>query len=308
VSPLRAVQAAGGGLFVAACSVVATSFLLSGNCVLADTVTRQVQIDIKIVEVSRNTAHELGIDNRIADALAKLPPSASKPSSPQAGVSTLGPSPAPGAVAQWLFPDNKAPENIKFTGLLTTPQLEAILKAFGRAKNAEVLSQPTIMVPESQRATVPTNPSVPFSNGTLNLEFTPHIGPNGLIEMTIVPRVSPQSATIPQQPVVEPRKIPNTITLGVGDVPVLNGLFTPKNSGHKESLIIFVTAQPVGVFSHSSSGTGPDPVKVDAVGTSETIGHVGDLKIQNLTDGPLSFFIPPLEPGLCLPERPNGGN
>ena len=35
-------------------------------------------------------------------------------------------------------------------------------------------------------------------------------------------------------------------------------------------------------------------VKIDSVGTGETIGHVADLKIQNLTDQPLTCAIPPM--------------
>jgi hypothetical protein len=272
---------------------VAAGFVLVGNRVLADRLTRQVQIEVKIAEVSRNSARELGVDTNIAHVLGKLPPDASKLSSPQATTSGLGPSPSAGAVAQRLFPDNEAPGDMKFTALLTNPQFQAILEALDRANTAKVLSQPAIIVPDNQRASILINPSLPLPNGTLNLQLTPHIGPGGNIEMTIVPGTSQGTITIPQQPTVEPRKVSTAITLGLGDVPVLGGLFqkTPK---HKENLIIFITAQPIDVFSHSSSGKGPDPVKVDAVGTGETIGHVGDLKIQNLTDGPLRFFIPPL--------------
>jgi hypothetical protein len=289
VSPLRAVPAAGGRLFVAAWSVVATSLFLSGSSVLADTITRQVKIDVKIVEVSRNSARKLRIDTRIADALGKLPPDASKLSSPQAAVSGLGVSPSVSDVGQRFFPNNQAPGDMKFTGLLTNPQFRAILDVLNRANAARVLSQPTILVPDNQRASIPISPSVPFPKGPLTLNATPHLGPNGNIEMAIVPTV-------------EPRKVPNTITVGLGDVPVLGGLFqkTPK---YKEHLIILVTAQPVDVFSHSSSGKGSDPVKIDAIGTGETIGHIGDLKIQNLTDGPLNFFIPPL-----ILESINGAN
>src|SRR5439155_16411237 len=34
-------------------------------------------------------------------------------------------------------------------------------------------------------------------------------------------------------------------------------------------------------------------IKIDMVGTGETIGHIGDLKIENLTDQPISCSIPP---------------
>ncbi len=40
----------------------------------------------------------------------------------------------------------------------------------------------------------------------------------------------------------------------------------------------------------SSSGK----IKIDSAGTGETIGHVADLKIQNLTDQPLTCAIPPM--------------
>jgi hypothetical protein len=40
----------------------------------------------------------------------------------------------------------------------------------------------------------------------------------------------------------------------------------------------------------ASAGT----VKLDSVGTGNTIGHIADLKVQNLTDQPISCFIPPM--------------
>jgi hypothetical protein len=44
----------------------------------------------------------------------------------------------------------------------------------------------------------------------------------------------------------------------------------------------------------SHGGTGPTKIKVDTIGTGETIGHVADLKIQNITGEPLNLFIPTL--------------
>ncbi len=280
-------------LFAAGWSAVAASLVFIGNPILADTLTSQVRIDVKIVEVSRNSTRELGIDNSLAEALSKLPPDASKLPAPQTSVPVLGPSPSAGVIGQRLFPNEEAPYNITFSTMLTDPQLEAMLKAFDRAKNAKVLSVPTVMAPYNQRASIVINPSVPFPNQTLILDATPHLGADGSILITIVPKVS--EGNILQQPTVQPREVANPITVGIDQVPVLGGLFkktqTPE---HKENLIVFVTAQPVDVFSHSSSGNGSDPVKVDAVGTGETIGHVGDLNIQNLTDGPLHFFVPPM--------------
>jgi hypothetical protein len=40
--------------------------------------------------------------------------------------------------------------------------------------------------------------------------------------------------------------------------------------------------------------TASGKVKTDIAGTGETIGHVADLKIQNLTDQPLTCAIPPM--------------
>jgi hypothetical protein len=59
------------------------------------------------------------------------------------------------------------------------------------------------------------------------------------------------------------------------------------------NLILFITPQTVDVLSHSSGGTGPDKIKIETIGTGETIGHVADLRIQNLTDEPLDMIIPP---------------
>jgi len=52
----------------------------------------------------------------------------------------------------------------------------------------------------------------------------------------------------------------------------------------------FASGQGDSLGSLTASGK----VKVETSGTGETIGHVADLKIQNLTDQPLTCVIPPM--------------
>ena len=56
----------------------------------------------------------------------------------------------------------------------------------------------------------------------------------------------------------------------------------------------FITPLRVDALSHSPGGyKSGDPIKTETVGTGETIGHVADLKLQNLTGQPLVFIVQP---------------
>ena len=58
--------------------------------------------------------------------------------------------------------------------------------------------------------------------------------------------------------------------------------------------LICAPALAVGQGDSLGSLTASGKVKVETSGTGETIGHVADLKIQNLTDQPLTCAIPPM--------------
>jgi hypothetical protein len=276
------VQATFARLFVAVSSLVAASLVLFGQSVLADTVTPQVQIEVKIVTVSRNTARELGVDMRLADKLGKLPPDASNLTSPQAAIFGLGPSPSASVISQRLFPDNE-PGNLKLSGLLSPAQSQILLDTFLVEKSAKIVSTPLVRTIPGQKTAIDVPSAIPIVGGMLRLEVTPRIGADGTsLEMTIVPQVQ----DIPKTPI--------TTTVGFGEIPVLGGLFT-KTPERKQNVLIFVTAQRVDALSPSPGGyKSGDPIKTETVGTGETIGRIADLKLQNLTGQPLVFIIPPL--------------
>ncbi len=281
-------------LFMAAGTIVASSCLFFGQLTFAETLTPQVQIEAKLVEVSRNTTRELGIDARIADALGKLSSDASNLSSSQATALGLGASPSTKIIDQRFFPDDAEPGNINLTGLLTREQSDAILKAFDHEKGVNVIAQPVITIPSNQPANVYVPQSVGFSDGGLILEIKPRVNADGSMEMTFNPRIQSVTGNEPQQRAQDEQKSTNDVTIGLGQIPVLGGLFV-KDPPHKRNLLLFITAQPMDVLSHSNgSGKEPEKVKVETIGTGETIGHVADLKLQNLSDGSLVFVIPAL--------------
>ena len=81
----------------------------------------------------------------------------------------------------------------------------------------------------------------------------------------------------------------------------------------KERLNLFAFGpQPAGSAALATL-TASGKVEINIAGTGETIGHVADLKIQNLTDQPLTCAISPMilessqrkESALCLSARAN---
>src|ERR1700716_606411 len=100
-------QAAPARLFVAACSVVATGFILFARSIFGDTLVPQVQIEARIAEVTHSSERVFGMNMRVGETLAKLPPvAASYPVGPDFG---LGQNPSAATIGARLFPSNSAP-------------------------------------------------------------------------------------------------------------------------------------------------------------------------------------------------------
>jgi hypothetical protein len=245
----------------------------------ADRLQQQVQIETRFVEVNKNAVRDLGIDTRLAGQFAKLPATAVN-LPPQTGTNLgLGPTPSASTIGQQVFPSGD--EDIKPSGLLSPPQTQILLDAVLAEKSFKVISPPKLRVPSDQKGTIDIGAGIGVRDQGVKLNVTPTVGADGTtIRLNLVPEVPNQSQAA------------TNVNLSAGQTMVVGGirLRTPDPN---RNLILFITPQTVDVLSHSSGGKGPDKIKIETIGTGETIGHVADLKIQNLTDEPLDMIIPP---------------
>jgi hypothetical protein len=284
-----------GCLFVPALSVIAGGIVLVPLSAMAETLQRQVLIETKFVEITQNTAQELGLDTRLAHKLGELPPASSNPSSPAALQFGLSPFPSANAIGARLFPSNGAPGTLNLSGALTDAQFQIILDVLSHEKGAKIISAPKVTTPSNQEANIQINSQIPFPRSGLTVKVTPRIGADGTsLDMMIVPQVWPEGTIMPQLPVAGSSKATSMATVRAGETVVLGGYFA-KTPERKENLLFFITPQTVDVLSSSvSSPVSGDQIKIETIGTGETIGHVADFKIENLTGQPLNFLIPPL--------------
>ncbi len=262
----------------------------AGGLVRAEVLTRQVLIEVKVAEVSRTLSRELGIDNRIADVLSKLPADAAKLPSPEDGILGLGPSPSAETVRQRLFPPDQIPGSINLSGLITDQQFKAILHVLDREKGAKIFEQPAILAPSEQETNFYLDPSVVFPQGNLILTTTPTLAPNGDILIKIDPKIRSENGSVFPQPLKTVEGNETSTVPALGQIPVLSGLFSPRNKP-KQNLILFITSRPVDVL--SGTGGRPEKIKTEITGTGDTIEHIADFNFQNLTNEPLKFLVPP---------------
>ena len=274
--------------------VIAAGIVLIPLSAVAERLQRQVQIETKFVEITQNAAQELGLDTRLAQKLGELPPAASNPSSAALQFG-LSPFPSANAIGARLFPSNGAPGTLNLSGVLTDPQFQVILDVLGHEKSTKVSSAPMATTPSNQKTNIQINSQISFLPSGLAIEFTPRIRQDGTsIEMTIAFQTQPVGTIMPQLPLADSHKTISTATVNIGETMVIGGFFS-KTSERKENLLLFITAQPIDVLSPSVGGPGGgDQIKIETIGTGETIGHVADFEVANLTDQPLNFLIPPL--------------
>lgn len=258
---------------------IAAGFLILRQGIVAETLQKQVLIEPKFVEVSDKSVRELGLSTRLAEKLAKLPTDASKLSSPATTNFGLGAAPSAETVGAHLFPGaGDKPGEIKLCGLVTEAQLQTILNSLRREEVAKIISAPAVRTQSDQ----PANIQVPSYPGLQrgNVAVVPRINPDGSIGMAVnVPPSTQLGESTGEKPPL------------VGDIPILGTLFRGK-AGGKQDLLIFVKATVVDVLEPAGGGGSTGEVKVETIGTGDTIGHIADLKIQNLTDQPLGFVIP----------------
>lgn len=260
--------------------VLLAGLLILRDATIADVLQKQVLIEPKFVEVNDKNLRDLGWNAGLAEKLAKLPPEASKLSSPNATNLGLGPSPSQTTVTTHLFPGiGGEPKAIQLSGLVTDPQLQVILNALGEQKGAKIISAPALRIHSNEPANIQI-PSAGFQG--VKLEVVPRINRDGKIEMTVTPSQSAELSkeTDGNTPIIQ-------------DIPVLGALFRDKHGG-KEDLLIFVKARVIDVLEPWSGDGKSDQIKVETVGTGETIGHIADLKITNLSDQQLVFVVPPM--------------
>jgi hypothetical protein len=271
----RRFQCAVGFLFAASPLVVIST------PAFADRLQQQVQIETRFVEVNSNALRDLGLDKRLAGQFAKLPANAVN-LPPQTGTNLgLGPTPSASTIGQQIFPSGDETGNIKPSGLLTSQQTQILFDAVLAEKGSKVISPPRLRLPSDQKATIDLGAALGFRDQGVKLDVTPTVGADGTtIRLNLVPEGQSQSQAA------------TNVNLFAGQTMVVGGirLRTPDPN---RNLILFITPQTVDVLSHSSGGTGPDKIKIETIGTGETIGHVADLRIQNLTDEPLDMIIPP---------------
>lgn len=267
-----------GRLSASALHVIAAGTVLVPLSAVAERVQPQVQIETKFVEVTQSAAEELGFDTRLAQKLGALSlasPSATSPASRQFGLSAF---PSANAIGARLFPSDGQPGTIKISGLLTPPQYQILIDAIIIEKSAKIVSAPTLRTPIDEKAVIAITSSIVLNQGT-TLEIVPRIGPDGYtIELTTVLKTQDLS------------KPAGNATIDSGQTLVFGG-FVPQGPEKKQNLILLITPQRVDTLS-SSTGGAADQVEVEPTGTGETIGHVADLKMQNLTNEPLSFTVP----------------
>ena len=246
----------------------------------ADRLQQQVQIETRFIEVNRNALRDLGIDTRLAGQFAKLPANAVNVP-PQTGTNLgLGPTPSANTIGQQIFPSGDETGNIRFSGLLTSQQTQLLFDAVLVEKSFKVISLPRLRLPGDQKATIDVGAALGFRDQGVRLNVTPTVGADGTtIRLNLVPEGQSQS------------QVATSVNLSAGQTIVVGGIRL-KTPDPNRNLILFITPQTVDVLSHSS-GKGPDKIKIETIGTGETIGHVADLKIQNLTDEPLDMIIPP---------------
>lgn len=236
----------------------------------------QVLIKVVFLEASYNNTSDIGVEGSIT---RKLSGSMTGMASNVFGAGFIGAVP-PGA------------------GLFTVlgNDFQATLRLIAQAGKTEVLSRPSILTRNNQQATISLGQQVPLITGTridtqnnqintfvyqsvgINLQVTPFITPDGMVEMILTPEISEladKSQWIPTSsgpagtvlsPVINSRKadtvvvVPDgqTVVIGglmendkvsseskipiLGDIPLIGSLFKRQIKNYtKTELIIFLT-------------------------------------------------------------------
>jgi len=229
----------------------------------------QVLIKVLVAEVTHDNGADVGVDFSI---LNRRPNGEGQDAGTNFGLT--GPNAATGGLVVQLLESN----------------VNATLRALATAGKLEVLSRPYILASDNQLASITVGNEVPFITNTritdngqqintieyqdvgIILNVTPHISPDGLVIMDVIPEISQlTSSTVPisagvTAPVIAKRsassrvgiRTGNTIVIGglmedrktesiskvplLGDIPLLRHLFSRTQvTKTKTELLIFLT-------------------------------------------------------------------
>lgn len=227
----------------------------------------QVLIEARIVEVSKESAFELGLGYKATKSDSTVILNARN-------IDITKPK------------DNSSIASLAFKGLFGGIDLNLELAALETEGNAKVVSSPHLMVTENTEAYVKQGSEIPYEETTasgaasitfkeavLELKVTPQIAPNGNIILSVTIKKDAQStgtAGKTSQPILDKREIAtklmikngNTVVLGgiyekntqrskskvplLGDIPLLGWLFSSvSNKITDKELLIFLTPKIV---------------------------------------------------------------
>ncbi len=229
-----------------------------------DKPARQVQIQVKVVEVDYDAARSLGINW----VVAKNHPS------DRVGVRLSNDASIAGAKT-----------NLSIGTIINGISIDNVLQALENESKANIISAPSIMVADNNKAKIVSGKKVPvvtkdisgntvvqFFDAAIKLEVTPHITPDGNIAMELHPQVSDIAGYSPSgQPIISNQEAETKLTIKDGEtivlggvvketkrkgnagfpflrkIPVLNLLFASNEKAtSKVELMVFVTPRIVG--------------------------------------------------------------
>lgn len=187
-----------------------------------DKPSRQVQIQVKVVEVDYDAARALGVNW----VLAKDHPSN------MVGVRLSNDASIGGAKT-----------NLSIGTILNGVSIDNVLQALENESKANIISAPSIMVANNNKAKIVSGKKVPvvtkdisgntvvqFFDAAIKLEVTPHITPDGNIAMELHPQVSDIAGYSPAgQPIISNQEVETKLTVKNGETIVLGGVVKETN-------------------------------------------------------------------------------
>jgi general secretion pathway protein D len=241
----------------------------------------QVAIDATIAEVTLNndlsygvqsylTSHNLGLGankGSILNTQAMAPPAAAT-TDPTTGVVSA----AAGAFINRAFPG--------FNFLIgSEAQPSAILDALHTVTSVKVLSNPSLVVINNQKATLQVGDVVPVSTGSANvlttsntivntidyrntgiiLQVAPRISVNGDVRLDIEQEISSVVPSTPANnltPTVSERKVKSSISVATGQTVLLAGLISEQQNGTRSGIPVLDQIPGLGdAFGHQDNST-----------------------------------------------------
>jgi type IV pilus assembly protein PilQ len=200
-----------------------------------DTPTRQVSIEAKIVEVTKNFTQELGIQWGVL--WQPTPQTTIAGTGTGAGVFTGNPLivnlPAAAGAG------SGAAAGLGYIGAENLRALDIQLSAMESSGKGKIISNPKIITLDNQKATIKQGKQIPyqtvsaegtqtqFVSATLELNVTPHITPEGTIVMNIETKKNEADfgQTVAGVPTIDTNEATSQVLISDGDTLVMGGIF-----------------------------------------------------------------------------------